>query len=152
MNKNIGLVVVVTLIIMVSCKAHINTYENDLGITPSSLASIDTANFTQIEWIDTIKTFQPVKEGDGLQLKFKFKNTGKTALFILATLPSCGCTLTDYPATPILPEHEGFITAIVNTMGLRGFTKKHILVKTNTKNRGLQQLEFNGNIIPLSNK
>jgi hypothetical protein len=125
----------------------INTYDNDFGVKPSSLASFDTANFTYIQWQDTIKNFGTINEGKPLQIRFKFKNTGTTVLFILETLPSCGCTVTDYPTNPILPGKEGFVTAIVNTFGQHGNIRKWVLIKTNTKTKTLQQLEFYGEVI-----
>ena len=145
--RKIFITAVICIVFFTACKNKVNTYENDLGVKPSSLASIDTANYTSIHWEDTFKNFGKVNEGDSLKIKFKFKNTGKTVLYILETLPSCGCTVADYPTNAILPGDGGFVTAIVNTMGHAGNMKKNVLVKTNTKNKIVQQLEFYGEVI-----
>lgn len=130
-----------------ACKNKVNSYENSLGVKPSSLASIDTVNYTTIQWEDTVKNFGTVKEDEPLKIKFEFKNTGKTVLYILETLPSCGCTIADYPTNAILPGDNGILTAIVNTTGHSGELRKNVLVKTNTKNKIVQQLEFYGQVI-----
>jgi hypothetical protein len=140
--------IVIMLIIFSACKSRVNTYENSLGVKPSSLASIDTANYTTIQWQDTVKNFGAVSERKPLQVKFHFTNTGKTVLFVLETLPSCDCIVTDYPTGPILPGEQAYVTAFVNTIGQRGAIKKYILVKTNTKTKSLQQLEVQGDVMP----
>jgi hypothetical protein len=133
--------------IFTACKSRVNTYENSLGVKPSSLASIDTPNYTIIQWLDTVKNFGVVNEGDTLRVKFKFKNAGETVLYILETLPSCGCILSDYPRKPILPGEEGSLTAYVLTLGHAGNMRKNILVKSNTKNDILHRIEFYGEVM-----
>jgi Protein of unknown function (DUF1573) len=146
MNKLI-ITTLIYIIIFSACKNKINTYENTLGIRPSSLAEIDTANYTEIQWEDTLKNFGSINEGDSALIKFKFKNKGKTALFILDVTPSCGCTLTDYPHNAILPRDQGIITATFNTQGHPGNVTKNIMVKTNTINKMVHKLEFSGEVI-----
>jgi hypothetical protein len=137
----------ISIIIFASCKNKINTYENTLGVRPGSLAEIDTANYTRIQWEDTLKNFGSINEGDSVLIKFKFKNKGETALFILDVRPSCGCTLTDFPRNAIRPGDQGVITATFNTQGHPGNVTKSIMVKTNTKNKRVQKLEFSGDVI-----
>src|SRR5258705_4806088 len=139
MNKLI-IITLISIIFFASCKNKINTYENTLGIRPGSLAAIDTANYTKIQWEDTLKNFGSIHEGDSVLIKFKFKNNGETALFILDVRPSCGCTLTDFPRNAILPGDQGVITATFNTQGHPGNVTKCIMVKTNTKIKRVQNL------------
>jgi hypothetical protein len=147
MSKLISITALVSFILFEACKNKVNTYENKLGIMPASLAGIDTANYTKIQWEDTVKNFGRINEGDSVLIKFKFKNTGKTVLYILATLPSCGCTVTDYPKNAVLPGDEGLIKATFNSLGHAGKVKKDIMVKTNTVNKATQHLEFSGEVI-----
>ena len=146
MNKLIITSLIYT-IFFAACKNKVNTYENSFGISPGSLAGIDTANYTKVQWEDTLKNFGSIHEGDSVLMNFKFKNKGKTALFILEVIPACGCTLTDYPRAAILPGEEGIITATFNSLGHPGPIKKGIMVKTNTINKMLQKLEFSGEVI-----
>ena len=118
-----------------------------MGVRPASLAGLDTANYTKIQWEDTAKNFGAIQEGDSVLMKFKFKNTGKTVLYILEVLPSCGCTVADFPPDAILPGDQGIITATFNTQGHPGHVTKNIMVKMNTINKLVQKLEFSGEVI-----
>lgn len=137
----------ICFILCSACRNKINTYENTSGIRPVSLAGLDTANYTNIQWEDTAKSFNNVKEGDSVLIEFKFKNTGKTVLYILETLPSCGCTVTDYPHDAVLPGDQGVITAIFYSQGQPGKVTKSIMVKTNTINKIFQKLEISGEVV-----
>ncbi|MES1216090.1 MAG: DUF1573 domain-containing protein [Bacteroidota bacterium] len=122
-------------ILFYSCgNKKINTYENSLGVVPGHLAQIDTMNYTVINFADSVKDFGTVKSGEPVILKYRFKNAGKTALFISNVQPACGCTVADYPRNPILPDEEGIITATFNTKNHPGFIHKTITVTSNTSN------------------
>jgi hypothetical protein len=149
--KKLIIVTIASIIFFEACKNKVNSYENNLGVPPASLAEIDTGNYTKIEWEDTIKNFGSINEGDSVLMKFKFKNIGNTVLYILSTLPSCGCTVTDYPKNPILPGDEGFVTATFNSMGHPGSVTKYLMVKTNTRNKITQQLQFSGKVTTNNN-
>ncbi|MEO7394753.1 MAG: DUF1573 domain-containing protein [Chitinophagaceae bacterium] len=136
----------ICFILYAACKNNVNTYENTLGINPATLAGIDTANYTKIQWKDTIKNLNKIKEGDTVSINFKFKNTGNKALFILETIPSCGCTVADYPRGAILPGDQDVITAIFYSQGQPGKLRKSIMVKTNTINKIFQKLEISGEV------
>ena len=41
-------------ITLISCNADKNPYENNMGIEPSDIAQMDTANYTKILWLDTL--------------------------------------------------------------------------------------------------
>ena len=110
---------------------------------------MDIPNYTQIEWLDTLKNFGSIKEGDSVLIQFRFKNRGETVLFILEAIPSCGCTVTNYPQNAILPGDQGAITATFSSNEHPGSTTKSILVKTNTVIKKYQKLEFNGVVIKL---
>jgi hypothetical protein len=146
MNKLV-ITLLICIIFFEACKNKVNSYENTLGIRPASLASIDTANYTSIEWEDTLKHFGSIREGDSVLIKFNFRNTGKTVLYILEVIPGCGCTVADFPPDAIGPGDQGTITATFNTQGHPGNVSKNIMVKTNTKNKIVQKLEFSGEVL-----
>jgi hypothetical protein len=118
-----------------------------MGIKPASLAGIDTANYTKIQWVDTLKNFGSIHEGDSILLDFKFKNIGETVLYILEVLTSCGCTVADFPRNAILPGSEDRITVTFNTEGYPGNITKNIMVKMNTQYKTTQKLELSGAVI-----
>src|SRR5712671_1092810 len=83
------------------------TSKNDLAINPATIAQMDTANYTTIEWEDTVRNFGIVEEGDTVFVQFKFKNSGEKALFVTAAHSSCGCATVKYPEKAVLPGEKG---------------------------------------------
>src|ERR1700704_835090 len=124
----------------IACRNKVKTYENNLGIDPAVVAQIDTANYTTIEWIDTVKNFGVIKAGDSVFVKFRFKNSGDGVLFLSEVLPSCGCMVASYPRQAILPGEPGEIKATFNSHGNIGFIHKEITVTSNTSNKIRQVL------------
>ena len=140
--------IALALLTLYACKdKEVETYENDLGIDPATIAQIDSANYTTIDWLDSTQDFGPVKEGDTVFIKFRFKNTGAAALFISRVEPSCGCTGAEYPHAPILPGDSGIITGILATRYHPGYMHKTIQVTTNTLHGISKQLSFHGQVI-----
>jgi hypothetical protein len=135
------------LFFLSGCKDKtVDTYQNDMGIDPAAIADIDSANYTTIEWIDTVKNFGVIKQGDTAFIDFRFRNTGKTALFITRVEPSCGCTSVTYTKGAILPGKEGKVTGLLATLYYPGYANKAIRVTTNTKNVRSQFLTFTGDV------
>jgi hypothetical protein len=121
------LIVLVTGLFFSSC---INNDQQDVNM--AKVAS-DSANFTTIQWIDSIKNFDKIVEGQKLEVVYHFKNTGNKPLVITDVVPGCGCTVADKPAEPIMPGKEGEIKAAFDSQGKAGQQQKYITVKANTK-------------------
>ena len=99
----------------------------------------DTASFTTMQWIDSVKDYGKIAEGQKLEVLFRFKNTGSKPLVIESVHPSCGCTVADPPKEPIAPGAEGEIKGSFDSNGKSGQQHKTITVMANTK--GLQSHE-----------
>lgn len=102
----------------------------------------DTANYTSIQWIDSVKNFGKIKEGQKLEVSFRFKNTGIKPLVIASVTPGCGCTLVDKPTQAISPGKEGIIKGAFESTGHLGVNNKNITVEANTKPNTSHKLEF----------
>ncbi len=100
----------------------------------------DTASFTTMQWIDSVKDYGKIAEGQKLEVLFRFKNTGSKPLVIESVHPSCGCTVADPPSAPIAPGAEGAIKGSFDSNGKSGQQHKTITVMANTK--GLQSHEL----------
>lgn len=110
-------------------------------------AANDTANYTTIQWIDSVKNMGVVNAGTKTEIKFRFKNTGTKPLSIIAARPGCGCTIADYPKEAIAPNAEGVITAEYDAnKGTQGEFRKNISVTANTKGTTYHNIFFYGQI------
>jgi len=104
-------------------------------------------NRPKILWASKEYSIGSVKEGDKKEFDFKFKNVGKSPLQITNAQPSCGCTVTDFPKSPIPPGGEGKIHVVYNTMGKPGIVNKSITITANT-DPSIEVLYITGEVIP----
>ncbi|HVU83311.1 MAG TPA: DUF1573 domain-containing protein [Puia sp.] len=103
----------------------------------------DSSQFTSIRWLDsTYRNFGTIPEGKKLEVSFRFLNSGTKPLIIEQVRPSCGCTVAEQPAEPILPGKEGVIKAVFNSEGRTGVNNKSIYVMANTKGHQNNEVRF----------
>ena len=86
----------------------------------------------QIEFIKKHHDFSEIYQGEKLEYKFRFKNTGNANLIITSTKTTCGCTVSDYPKEPILPGESAYIKVVFDSENKSGFFHKAIEVMANT--------------------
>lgn len=136
---NSFLLLTATVVIIASCK---NNYANNA--TSDKQASMnDSANFTTIQWLDTVKDMGTIAEGQKLEVSFRFKNSGDKPLVIERVTPTCGCTVADPPKEPIAPGKEGEIKGVFDSNGRIGPNHKTLTVLANTKPSQEKLLVFN---------
>jgi hypothetical protein len=103
----------------------------------------DTANYTSLTWLDsTFIDMGKVKEGQVVEVSFRFKNTGNKPLVIADVTASCGCTVPEKPEQPFAPGEEGVIKAKFDSKGRPGENRKHISVDANTSPSRSHSLDF----------
>ena len=88
---------------------------------------------TTVLVIDSTHNFGRVTDGDMVEYKFRFLNTGKKPLIITNASASCGCTVPEKPDLPILSGDTGYIKVVFNSKGRAGSTHKSIHVTSNAK-------------------
>ncbi len=76
--------------------------------------------------------FGTIKEGDVVTHKFTFKNVGDAPLVIQNASSSCGCTVPDYPKTPIAVGETGEILVRFDSQGKPGAQNKTVSITANT--------------------
>jgi predicted small secreted protein len=76
--------------------------------------------------------FGKIQEGDKVNYKFSFTNTGKSPLIISSAVASCGCTTPEWPKGPIKPGDGGLINVTFNSTGKKGLQDKMITITANT--------------------
>ncbi len=120
---------------------------NDVKKLPDmDLVIKDSANFTEIEWLDSLVDVGNIKSGSKSTIKFRFKNTGSKPLYIIQAKPGCGCTVADYPKQAITVGNSGEITAVFDSKNKPDEAfHKNIMVTANTK-KSTYYLYFFGKI------
>lgn len=112
------------------------TTEATTTATPPSTATaaptVDPATLTKVEWLDGMdKDFGKIKEGETLEVSFRFKNVGDKPLVISNVSASCGCTVPETPKKPYQPGETGVIKASFNSAGKSGAQAKQVNVFAN---------------------
>lgn len=82
---------------------------------------------------------------------FKFQNTGKAPLVIENASASCGCTIPDWPRTPISPGASGEIKVQFNSKGKQGIQNKAVSITANTV-PVISTVNIKGNVIVKKSK
>jgi len=132
---------------LISCKdADKKAEETTIPVESSATASATVAQQsapiseatpvvenTTIEWVDgSEKDFGKMKEGEMLDVSFKFKNTGTKPFVITSVSAACGCTVPETPKEPFAPGATGVIKASFNSSGKVGPNTKQVYVNANT--------------------
>jgi hypothetical protein len=103
----------------------------------------DTANFTSIQWLDSMhQDLGRVNEGAQVEVSWRFRNTGNKPLIISQANASCGCTVAEKPEEPIAPGAESRIKATFNSSDRTGTNNKSVSVMANTTGVTNHQLSF----------
>ena len=110
--------------------------------------STETATSTEapvMKFANTEHDFGSITQGENVSHNFKFTNTGKSDLLITDAKGSCGCTVPEFPRTPIKPGESGEMKVTFSSAGRNGMQSKTVDITTNTAT-GHQQLLIKASI------
>lgn len=100
-------------------------------------------SLTSIQWLDsTHQELGKIKEGQVVEITWRFKNTGTKPLVITNVSASCGCTVPAKPEKPIAPGGEDIIKAQFDSKDRVGPQRKDVYVEANTDGSRSTQLSF----------
>ena len=141
MNR-IFIVLIVTC--LMACQASDEKTDKKLTQQEKANAERDSSNYTTIEWLDsTVKDLGKIKQGQVVEVNYKFKNSGDKNLIFTNVRASCGCTVPEKPEKPYAAGEEGVIRAKFDSRGKRiGETRNTVYVSANTKPEKFMQLSF----------
>ncbi len=97
------------------------------------------------EWSSTEIQLGEIQKNVPAEATFELTNTGDAPLIIQEVKPTCGCTVADYPRTPIEPGATVEIKAKYDAKTLGNF-RKSVVVRTNTE-PGTYQLILSGKVV-----
>ena len=148
------LIFLLVSLVLVSC----NSSSDEKTITTDLVNSPLTANSNaekvltpNIEMLETSYNFGEIQQGESVTHDFILKNTGDADLLISAAKGSCGCTVPQWPKTPIAKWEEAAIKVTFNSAGRSGKQNKTVTLVTNAI-PNTKVLTINGNVIVPQNK
>ena len=86
----------------------------------------------KIEFEELVWEFGEITEGDIVERKFKFTNTGNAPLEIIATSATCGCTRPSFPFLEIDPGESNVIGVTYHSVGKEGEQNPEVTIESNT--------------------
>ena len=138
--------------------ASCNSSSDEKTITADLVNSPLTANSNaekvltpNIEMLETSYNFGEIQQGESVTHYFILKNTGDADLIISTAKGSCGCTVPQWPKTPIAKGQEAEIKVTFNSAGRSGKQNKTVTLVTNAI-PNTKVLTINGNVIVPQNK
>ena len=143
------LILLLVSLALVSC----NSSSDEKTITTDLVNSPLTANSNaekvltpNIEMLETSYNFGEMLQGESVTHDFILKNTGDADLIISAAKGSCGCTVPEWPKTPIAKGEEATIKVTFNSAGKSGKQNKTVTLVTNAI-PNTKVITINGNVI-----
>jgi hypothetical protein len=119
-------------------KAAKKVADAEIPASESAPAAVQTAstgaeaNAAAMKFEKPEHDFGTAKEGQVVEHTFTFTNTGSQPLVIQNAAGSCGCTVPDWPRTPIAPNATGDIKVKFDTKGKPGMQTKTVTIIANT--------------------
>lgn len=100
-----------------------------------------------IRFQEEVFIFEPILEGESVEVTFEFSNGGGEPLVIHDAVTSCGCTTADYPSYPLRPGQSGMIKTTFHSKGHGGDNEISLLVKSNDPVAPVITLRIEGKVI-----
>jgi Protein of unknown function (DUF1573) len=169
MKRLILLLITATLVMTTSCKKEDSTSKTNSDATEiaptDSYTTIPDAKlvlpnepskptpppadgkYPELSFEKQEHDFGTITQGDKVSYEFKFKNTGEGNLIITDAKGSCGCTVPEYPKTPIKPGEDGKLKVSFDSAGKIGLNTKSVTLTCNTK-EGKKIINIKANIEP----
>ncbi len=94
--------------------------------------TIDSSYLPILTWKEDVYDFGTAYEGDIVSKTYLFTNTGTAPLLILNATSTCGCTIPEWPKTPVPPDSTGSILVKFNTLNKPGDQIKEVTIFANT--------------------
>jgi len=134
-----GILAVLTL---VSCeKEKASDLFSDAERQEQAEAVVDPATAAVLTFESETYDFGELPAGAKVDHYFKFTNTGKSPLIIKDAKGSCGCTVPEFPKTPIAPGATDSIKITYDAGTQAGRQQKTVTLTTNTV-RGKEVVTF----------
>ncbi len=126
---------------------EVDTAQAKTLIEPDTSATAAPGTAAMMDFVSREHDFGTINQGEKVSHVFKFTNTGKSDLIISEAKGTCGCTVPDYPKTPVKPGASGEIKVSFDSAGKSGMQQKSVNITANTPT-GKEQLNIRVNIKP----
>ena len=100
--------------------------------TPAAPAEKPDGPLPTLAFEEKLHDFGTIKDGDVVEHVFSFVNEGEAPLIISDAKATCGCTVPEWPRTPIAVGETGEIKVRFNSKNKPGVQNKTVTLTANT--------------------
>lgn len=129
--KKVFLSLIAAATILAACNQNKTTATGDTSDS-TAVAAVDSANAPVIQFAVQTYDFGKVNEGTKVNYEYEFTNNGKSPLVISNATASCGCTVPEWPKTPVKPGDKGKIKVTFDSSHKQGLQDKLVTITANT--------------------
>ncbi len=133
MKKGILILAGIFAMTFVSCKDDATKKVKEENVEIAAERDAKNTDFPVMTFAETEHDFGTINEGDVVEHKFTFTNTGKAPLVIVNAKGSCGCTVPQWTKEPIAPGAAGEMLVKFNSNGKPNQQTKQVTITTNTE-------------------
>lgn len=147
-NKTLGMLAIVTLVLTTSCKKE-NASEkiDDASVAAAAKNNEASGKLPVIKFNEEEHNFGTINEGDKAETVFTISNEGEADLIIVNAQGSCGCTVPDWPKEPIKPGTSAPMKVTFDSSGKLGQQQKTVTLTTNTA-KGNEVVTIKADVTP----
>ncbi|WP_074410358.1 MULTISPECIES: DUF1573 domain-containing protein [Aquimarina] len=147
MKKEFLILASLLVMAVVSCKDDATKKINVENVAVSESRDAKVSDFPVMDFAEINHNFGTINEGDIVEHKFTFTNTGKAPLVIISAKGSCGCTVSKWPKEPIAPGATGDMMVTFNSNGKPNMQNKQVTITANTE-KGKEILKIKAMVTP----
>jgi outer membrane lipoprotein SlyB len=103
-----------------------------------------TSIYSSVKWKTDAVDLGEIPQSKPVTIEFEFTNTSDAEIIVANAQASCGCTVADYPKTPIAAGKSAIIKATYNAAAKGVFNKN---VTVTIQNEEPKVLSFKGTVI-----
>ncbi|WP_459212360.1 DUF1573 domain-containing protein [Aquimarina rhabdastrellae] len=150
MKKGILILAGVIAFAFTSCKENAAEKVKEENVASAAERDAKEANFPVMTFAEVEHDFGTINEGDVVEHKFSFTNTGKSPLVIVSAKGSCGCTVPEWPKQPVAPGATGEMLVKFNSNGKPNAQTKTVTIVANTE-KGKETIKIKALVTPKAN-
>lgn len=120
---------IIAVLVLSACNQKGSETTENGSDTTAKVVAVEEAPVFEFE--KEIFDFGVITMGEKVHYDFKFKNVGKTPLIITDASATCGCTIPEYPKTPIKPGDSGVIKVVFDSANKFGMQDKVVTLTSN---------------------
>ena len=131
---------------MTSCKDNAADKVSADNVAAAAERDTQADKYPVMSFAESTYDFGTINQGEAQEHVFSFTNTGEADLVIVDAKSSCGCTVPQYPKTPIAPGASGELSVKFNGSG-KNQVSKTVTITANTQ-KGKEMISIKAFVTP----